>query len=71
MDLIIGGLAQGKLPYAREHFGITDGEVAFPLSEAYRHALSRLERFLAACCDCVVEICSGQAVIHQGRLKEE
>lgn len=39
------------------------------LTEAYRAALARVDRALAAACDNVLEIVAGQAVVHKGGVK--
>lgn len=48
-----------------------DGVEYTPYSDAFVRSLAYLDRFLAARCDCVVEICSGIATVHKGTLPEE
>ena len=38
------------------------------LTEAYRAALARVDRRLAACCDNVIEVAAGRIVVHKGVL---
>lgn len=47
-----------------------DGGRYSPESETFRRGLARLDRFLAARCGCVVEICAGLPFIHKGALPE-
>lgn len=35
-------------------------------TDAYRKGLAQVDRALAECCDCVLEICSGQVITHKG-----
>ena len=37
-----------------------------PMTEAYRRALAHIDRALAACCDCVLEIVGGCPILHKG-----
>lgn len=37
-------------------------------TQAYRRGLARIDRALAARCDCVAELCAGQALIYKGAL---
>lgn len=53
MHLIIGGAYQGKLAYARQVYGLTDGDVFFcdensPAIDFSRAAIARLEAFVLA-----------------------
>ena len=38
------------------------------LTEAYRKGLADIDRALAARCDCVVELCGGNIIVHKGVL---
>lgn len=47
-------------------FIYADAEPYDSYTEAYRQGLAQIDRALAACCDCVLEICSGQVISHKG-----
>ena len=53
MDLIIGGMYQGKLDYAKTHFSIADQEVFrctdAPVLDPSMRCICGLERYLRAC----------------------
>lgn len=46
----------------------SDGGCFGELSEEFRRGLARLDAWLAAHCDCVVEICAGVPTVHKGTL---
>ena len=48
----------------------SDGGAYSALSEQFRRGLARLDCFLAARCDCVVEICGGIPTVHKGTLPD-
>ena len=54
MNLIIGGAFQGKLDWAREHYGITDDSIFLcmedtPEIDFSRTCINHLEEFVLAC----------------------
>ena len=53
MDLIIGGVYQGKLAYAKARFDIAEEDVAYcgdaPKLDAAKRCVYGLERYLRAC----------------------
>lgn len=46
----------------------SDADSYDQLTEAYRQGLALLDRTLATCCDTVLEVCSGNLIIHKGEL---
>ena len=49
-------------------FIYSDAMLYDPLTEAYRRALAHIDREMARCCDNVLEIVSGQVILHKGVL---
>ena len=45
-----------------------DGGCYSELSEAFRRGLARLDCWLAANCECVIEMCAGVPTVHKGEL---
>ncbi|MDD2534116.1 MAG: bifunctional adenosylcobinamide kinase/adenosylcobinamide-phosphate guanylyltransferase [Eubacteriales bacterium] len=38
-----------------------------PVTELFREELAQVDRAIATCCDVVVEICAGRAIVHKGQ----
>lgn len=49
-------------------FLYADAETYSETTEAYRQALARADRLLAAACDTVVEMCAGCPIVYKGEL---
>ncbi|MBQ8111409.1 MAG: bifunctional adenosylcobinamide kinase/adenosylcobinamide-phosphate guanylyltransferase [Clostridia bacterium] len=47
-------------------FIYSDAAIYDPLTEAYRAGLAHIDRRLARCCDNVLEVVSGQIIVHKG-----
>ena len=49
-------------------FIYSDAEVFSETTELYRRSLAGVDRALAAECDCVVELCAGNVILHKGEI---